>query len=498
MINLDDSRHVPVAFASDPVSMSTLRQRAEAQLGILDVDEDAITPEAARRLVHELRVHQIELEMQNDELRRVQDALELSLMRYFDLYELAPVGYLTLNQLGLIQQANLAAARLLETPRIHLLDQPLSRFILPEDQDIHYRHRQQLWSTSERQSYEIRLRQADAEPVWVRLETTLAPEVEGGPPLWRVNLVDISERKRSERDLLDTQERLRLVAEIAELTFWEWDPRTNEVFFPPEWWRQTGYALGELPLRLGEWAALLHPEDRERILACLGCFAAEDHAAPREIQYRLRRKDGIYRWFAARLESIRNGADTVARVLLVHQDVTRRKESEDQAVRLAQHDPLTGLPSRALLDQLANHMLVSARRSGDQLAVLFFDLDRFKLINDTYGHAVGDRLLQSVAQRLRETFRAEDLVTRLGGDEFVVVLARIGGSDDAARAARTAIAALTRAHVIDGLELTCPPSVGISLFPQDGETIDQLIQRADTAMYHAKQISPGQYQFVAD
>ena len=163
MINLDNSPHAPLTAALE--SAPTLRQRAETQLGIPDADERAITPEAARRLVHELRVHQIELEMQNDELRRIQEALDLSLARYFDLYELAPVGYLTLNRVGLIQQANLAAASLLNTPRSHLLDQSLSRFILPEDQDVHYRHRQQLWSTGERQSYEVRLRHPDDEPV---------------------------------------------------------------------------------------------------------------------------------------------------------------------------------------------------------------------------------------------------------------------------------------------------------------------------------------------
>ena len=287
------------------------------------------------------------------------------------------------------------------------------------------------------------------------------------------------------------------MAEIAELTFWEWDTRTNEVFFPPEWWQQTGYALGELPLRLGELAALLHPEDRERTLADLNRFIATP-TAPCEIQYRLRRKDGVYRWFAARLEPILSAEGALERVLLVHQDVTRRKEFEDQAIHLAQHDPLTGLPSRALLDQLANHMLASTRRSGGQLAVLFFDLDRFKSVNDVYGHAVGDLLLRAVARRLRDAFRAEDLVARLGGDEFIVVLANIRDSEDAARAARNAIAELTPAYPIEGLELHCVPSIGISLFPRDGETIDGLIQRADTAMYHAKQISPGRYQFVTE
>ncbi len=143
-------------------------------------------------------------------------------------------------------------------------------------------------------------------------------------------------------------------------------------------------------------------------------------------------------------------------------------------------------------------MLAAARRADRQLAVLLFDLDRFKAVNDLYGHAMGDRLLRGVADRLRDAFRAEDLVARLGGDEFVAVLSSIRDGEDAACVARNAIAALSAPYAIDGLELHCVPSIGISLFPQDGDSLDCLLQRADLAMYHAKDISPGQYQFVTE
>ena len=215
------------------------------------------------------------------------------------------------------------------------------------------------------------------------------------------------------------------------------------------------------------------------------------------MQYRLRCKDDLYRWFVSRLEAILDTQGMLERVLLVRQDVTRRKMSEDRAIYLAQHDPLTGLSSRALLDQLANHMLASARRASGQLAVLFFDLDHFKAVNDTYGHPVGDQLLQGFARRLLDAFRAEDLVARLGGDEFIVVLANVHDREDVVHAARGAIADLTPAYPLAGLALRCLPSLGISLFPQDGDTIDALIKRADAAMYRAKQISPGCYQFAS-
>ncbi len=498
MSHPDDSVNIPVTADSEPAALGqALRQRAETLLETLDArGMDTFTPVATDRLVYELRVHQIELELQNEELRRAQESMDVLQARYFGLYDLAPVGYLTLSEAGLIQEANRAAATFLNALRGDLVDQPITRFILDEDQAVYAQCRNQLWSGEEPQTAELRLLCLDNATRWVRLEASLTPEVTGGVPLWRVILSDITDRKRSDHDLFVTQARLRLVAEIADLTFWEWNPRTNRVSFPSPWQQQMGYPADELPTHLADWSTLLHPEDRERILNRIKHFV-DAPTTPYEIQYRLQRKDGVYRWFVALLEAILDDRDHLDHVLLVNQDVTRHKESEDRALHLAQHDPLTGLPSRALLDQIANHMLASAHRSGSQLAVLFFDLDHFKAINDTHGHRIGDLLLQAVARRLLDAFREEDLVGRLGGDEFVAVLANIRNDADAASAARTAIAALTPAYLIEGHALHCVSSLGISLFPRDGTTIEHLIQCADLAMYHAKQISPGQSQFAS-
>jgi PAS domain S-box-containing protein len=185
---------------ADP--MQGLRKRAEAlgnqRAGELQDNPELLTPEAARRTLHELRVHQIELEMQNEELRRVQTELEESRARYFDLYDLAPVGYLTLNEEGLILEANLTAAKLLGVPRGDLVKQPLSRFILPEDQDSHYRHRKQLLETGAPQSWELRLLRKDSEPFWARVEATIAQNADGAS-VWRAVVSDITENKRAER-----------------------------------------------------------------------------------------------------------------------------------------------------------------------------------------------------------------------------------------------------------------------------------------------------------
>ncbi|WP_172637470.1 EAL domain-containing protein [Thioflavicoccus mobilis] len=506
----DGPRSGPSPDPSSAVDAATLRRRAEERLrATADLEPHAQSlDEETADLVHELRVHQIQLEMQNEELRLAQEALEVSQARYFSLYDLAPVGYLSLSEAGLIEEANLTMTNLLGTARDDLIHKPLTRFIAPPDQDTLYRCRQRLWSTEEPQTCELRLRRPDegpASPIWVRLETSIRTESPDGRRLWLVTLSDITCLKEGERARRDALARLQLVAEIAEVTFWEWHPRTDEISPPPGFGPRSGpksepdsaQTTGEARQRLDDWLARLHPEDQERFRTDLARFVAAGNK-PYELEYRRRCQDENYRWMLARLHPLAGDHSPLDRVLLVQQDITRRKESEDWAIRLAQHDPLTGLPSRSLLVQMAEHMLASARRSGGALAVLFFDLDRFKPVNDVHGHAVGDKLLQALAQRLRGAFRAEDLVARLGGDEFIAVSPNIHSSDDAAQVAGRAIAALAPAYRIDGLELHCLPSIGISLFPRDGDSIDELIQRADQAMYQAKRVGHGQFQFVTE
>lgn len=182
-------------------------------------------------------------------------------------------------------------------------------------------------------------------------------------------------------------------------------------------------------------------------------------------------------------------------VVLLASDVTERKTAEERALHLARHDPLTGLPNRALLYELGEHTLAAAKRSSSMAAVLYFDLDRFKPINDTYGHKVGDEVLKQVARRICQSLRQEDWLTRLGGDEFVALLPHLHSARDAARAAAHTLEVLRAPVQVDGIEAYTGPSIGISLFPQDGEDIDTLVQHADAAMYHAKEKGGGCYQF---
>jgi diguanylate cyclase (GGDEF)-like protein/PAS domain S-box-containing protein len=190
-------------------------------------------------------------------------------------------------------------------------------------------------------------------------------------------------------------------------------------------------------------------------------------------------------------------AETRAGAMMVSYvaDITERKQAAEKLRQAAQHDPLTGLPNRALVYEMGDQLLATAARSRNLAAVMFFDLDRFKPINDTYGHEAGDKMLKEVARRLQTTVRGSDLVGRIGGDEFVAILPNIPGQNEVLHAATNLLKRLGEPYKIDNLELRTSPSIGISLYPTDGTKLDTLIRNADAAMYHAKHRGRNTFQF---
>lgn len=183
--------------------------------------------------------------------------------------------------------------------------------------------------------------------------------------------------------------------------------------------------------------------------------------------------------------------------VIVFHDVTNARAMTQKMAHLAQHDFLTNLPNRVLLNDRITQAITLAKRNGTQLAVLFLDLDKFKHINDSLGHETGDNLLQSVAQRLTRCVRSSDTVSRQGGDEFVILLAE-GKNEDATIIANKVLAELALPHSLPESELHVTTSIGISVYPGDGQDVETLIKNADTAMYHAKEKGRNTYQFFSD
>ncbi|MDE2585713.1 MAG: PAS-domain containing protein, partial [Betaproteobacteria bacterium] len=211
-----------------------------------------------------------------------------------------------------------------------------------------------------------------------------------------------------------------------------------------------------------------------------------------------RRKNGeIYpKWMTINaLHDTQSGALT--HYITLFSDITERKETEARIHHLAHHDPLTGLPNRFTLEARLDQSLAHARRHGNKVAVMFLDLDRFKTINDSLGHAVGDALLMEIAHRLRTSVRESDTVARLGGDEFVVILPEVDSANDAAHVAAKIIEQIALPVQVAPHALHTSASVGISLYPDDGDAVAVVMQNADTAMYHAKAVGRNNFQFFA-
>ncbi|KQV53848.1 MULTISPECIES: bifunctional diguanylate cyclase/phosphodiesterase [unclassified Duganella] len=197
------------------------------------------------------------------------------------------------------------------------------------------------------------------------------------------------------------------------------------------------------------------------------------------------------------ISSIRDSAGRVSNYMGIVTDITERKKSEEHTRHLAEHDFLTDLPNRVLLLDRLRLALAAARRNQALLAVLFVDLDRFKVVNDTLGHSVGDRLLKEVASRLVHCVREADTVSRQGGDEFIIVLSDVAGAQGAAHAADSVLRALEQEFVFGEHIAHISGSIGIAMFPADGEEIDTLLKNADIAMYHAKQEGRNGYRFFS-
>jgi diguanylate cyclase (GGDEF)-like protein/PAS domain S-box-containing protein len=259
----------------------------------------------------------------------------------------------------------------------------------------------------------------------------------------------------------------------------------------PSFTRLTGYTLDEVRGQNPRGLASGHTprETYQTLWACLNASGFWQG------ELSDRRKDGtIYpKWTA--ISVIRNEAGEITHHIASFTNISERKATEERINQLAHHDALTGLLNRFSLENRLEQALLSARRQHTQLALMFIDMDHFKLINDTLGHHLGDLLLIEVARRLRGCVRESDITARLGGDEFIVVLTAMENSMAAASIAGEIVTALSQPYAIEHHTLHTSPSIGISVFPSDGKDVDGLMKSADTAMYDAKRRGRSNYQF---
>jgi diguanylate cyclase (GGDEF)-like protein len=211
-----------------------------------------------------------------------------------------------------------------------------------------------------------------------------------------------------------------------------------------------------------------------------------------------RRKNGetYLEWLS--ITAVKGSTGKVEYYLAIFSDITLRKQEERELYDLATHDALTGLPNRFFFSERFRHAMVRAKRASHMVGLLYLDLDRFKPVNDALGHRCGDKLLQTVARRLQQSVREEDTIARLGGDEFGVILEHLSRPRDAAATARKLLHAMARPFRLDGHKASITASIGITVYPFDGDDVETLVKRADGAMYRAKTARMNDYRFWGD
>ena len=303
--------------------------------------------------------------------------------------------------------------------------------------------------------------------------------------------------QKTEHALHTTKLRFGHVLESSLDGFWDWDIINDKIYFSPRYKEQLGFEDYELPNEFSSWESRLHPDDRDEILAKVHAYLKKPWGYWKE-EFRLRHKDGSYKWILARAVPTLDSDDNPIKLTGVHIDITDRVQAERKINYLAYHDWLTKLPNRMLLNDRLEHALAQAKRARSQLIILFIDLDQFKHINDSLGHPAGDSVLREVAKRLVEQVREVDTVARLSGDEFAVLIENVSESENVTIVAEKLLASLRQPFVEEDHKFYLTASIGISVFPSDGDTPATLLKNADAAMYRAKNIGRNRFQFYSE
>ncbi len=337
------------------------------------------------------------------------------------------------------------------------------------------------------------LRSSDGQQIPVSQVTLAHRTVDGTVDYYSSIMRDTTHFKALEQRLQSSLDfHLKLMQEFPN-PIWRAGKDGKCNYFNRAWLEFTGRTLEQ---ELGDgWADGVHPEDREY---CLGTFlSAFNRHELFTMEYRLRHRDGSYHWLFDHGAPFTDLDGEFAGYLGTCHDIEERKQYESQLEYQAQHDALTGLPNRNLLADRINQVINRVQRHDSLVGVVFLDLDNFKVINDSLGHEVGDQIIKAVSERLVSAVREGDTVARYGGDEFVVVLDDMVQEKNVADITRKLMAEMTAPFNIDGRDIIVTVSLGVAIYPRDGEDQATLLRNADTALYRAKEAGRNTFQFYA-
>jgi|GEM_PF-1246451 len=429
--------------------------------------------------------------------RKIAEQLLLaSAERFRATFEQAAVGIGHLCKNGRWLRVNERLCRITECAADDLSKMTLLDLIHPDDRAS---SKQKIDRLAQREieavTLEKRIRRPSGSIVWVALTLSLVREITG-ENLYAVAVVqDITERKRSDALLRASEERFRDVVDAAGEYIWETDAEWRLVFISNQVERTMGYTPSEL---IGRQMMEFLPEEQ---VTRFNSHFVQHRRNPLEpfnpLELRLINKSGDQIWQQISGVPVVDDHGKIIGYRGASMNIHDRKMAEQKVEQLATKDALTGLPNRLLLNDRLEHAIVSAQRKEQLLALMFIDLDRFKTINDSLGHHVGDLLLKAVAERLSTCVRRGDTLARLGGDEFIVALYDLKTAEDATIVARKMLDSVSHPYMIEGRTLSTGCSIGISIYPSDGPDVTTLMRNADTAMYYAKEKGRNNYQFFS-
>ena len=467
-----------------------IRKLAEEKLALQNMKQsenlENFSLYETKKIIHELEVHQIELKMQNEELHLIQNELEESKKRYFNLYNMAPVGYCSLNKDGFIKEANFAISKLLGEGRHKLIKQPLTKFIFSQDQDIYYLFRKRITS-QKKEDCEIRMINEDKTTFWASI-TAIAEFDTNKEPTYHLVISDISERKVLENKLKLSASVFKNAGEAIMITNLNGIiSDVNETFT-----KITGYNKEEV---IGKKTNILNSGKQDKdyyqrmwgILNSTGSWTGELCD---------KKKNGESFIGNLIINAVYDNMGKSSHFVALLSDITAIKEYEDSLKNIAHFDQLTKLPNRVLLADRIENKMIHTRRHKQHLGVVFLDLDEFKEINDTYGHDIGDKVLIHLAKEMREALREVDTLARIGGDEFVAVLSELNEISDALPIILRLLEAASKEIKIDNIKIKVSASLGVTFYPQNQiVNADLLLRQADQAMYQAKLSGKNRYHF---
>ncbi len=307
-------------------------------------------------------------------------------------------------------------------------------------------------------------------------------------------LVDVTERNQALRQAEESEARLRLALEGAREGLWDWNVLSGDLYVSPQAATILGFSRKDIPDDISFWQTLLPKDDRKRFIAGLNELS-QGRVTSLVCEQELRPPGRDPIWIEWRASGVGPGAALPGRRIVgIFRDITVRKRAELQTAYRALHDGLTGLPNRMAFEEQLQRAHAEAELTGRPLAVMFLDLDRFKAVNDSFGHDRGDRLLVEVGRRLQRCLRKSDLVARFGGDEFAILAREYKKPGDINNLAARIIKTVAQPIGIDDQDVTIGVSIGITSFPEDRSPADVLVANADLALYRAKQAGRGGWQ----